>query len=59
MGSLLLHGRFSSCGKQRLLPSFNAQASHRDAFSHCRAQALPVLASVATARGLGSCGSGL
>ena len=27
--------------------------------SHCRAQALPVLASVATARGLGSCGSGL
>ena len=32
-GSSLLHGPFSSCGKQRLLSSCTAKASHCSGFS--------------------------
>ena len=39
-GSLLLHGVFSSCGKQGLLSSSHEQASHCSGFSCCRARAL-------------------
>ena len=38
--SLLLHRGFSSCGKQRLLSSCGARASHCSGFSCCGAQAL-------------------
>ena len=38
-GSLLLHGRFSSC-EQGLFSSGGAWASHRGGFFYCRARAL-------------------
>ena len=47
---------FCSCGKWRLLCSFNAWASHCRNFSCCGAQALGVRASVVAACGLSSCG---
>ena len=39
-GSSLLHRLFSSRGEQRLLSSFNVQASHCGGFSYCGAQVL-------------------
>ena len=55
--SSLMHGLFSSCGKQGLLPNSCMWASHGRGFSHCRATALGSVASVAAARGPSSCGS--
>ena len=55
--SLLLLGHFSSCGKQGLLSSCGARASHRSGFSCCRAWAQGVWASVVAAPGLSSCSS--
>ena len=48
---------FSSCGKQGLLSSCSARASHCSGFSCCGAQALGKRASVIVARRLSSCGS--
>ena len=48
---------FSSFSKQRLLSSCNAQASHCNDFSCCRARALGEQVSVVVARGLQSTGS--
>ena len=57
-GSLLLQGGFSSsCNKRSLLSSHNAQASHCDGFSRCRARALEVRASVVGVHGLSCRGS--
>ena len=55
--SLLLLGHFSSCGKQGLLSSCGARASHCSGFSCCRAWAQGVWASVVAAPGLSSCSS--
>ena len=55
-GSLLLHGLFSSCSKQRLLSSCGGQASHGSGFSCCGAWALGTLTWVVAAYGLRSCG---
>ena len=40
VGSSLLPGLFSSCGKQGPLSGWGAQASHCGGFSCCRARAL-------------------
>ena len=53
--SLLLLGLFSVCGKQGLLSSCGARASHRSGFSCCRAWAQGGWASVVAAPGLSSC----
>ena len=48
---------FSACGKQGLLSSCAAQASHCSGFSCCRAWVLGMQASVVAARGLSTCGT--
>lgn len=55
--SLLLLGLFSVCGKQGLLSSCGARASHHSGFSCCRAWAQGVWALVVAAPRLSSCRS--
>ena len=55
-GPSLLHGFFSNCGKQGLLPRWGAWASHCGGFSCCRVWAPGPQTSAVAAHGLSSCG---